>query len=378
MAFIGAEPGHAANDAIFTVPGVKVDVTAESSLAAREQAFAQAQTLAFQQLAERLMPESQLATFQPPDVSVISPMIKDFEITDERITHVRYIATYTFRFQGDAIRNFFAGAGVSYSDVSSKPVLILPYFQYGARTVLWGADNPWLAAWNESQAMRGLVPVIVPIGDLQDVSEMNDNDALTYDPAKLSSMIERYAAGEAIILLAIPEWDASGGRTSGQAPDRLVVMIYRTDRGQPEYANKFVMAKAEIGDSPDIYAAAVKRSRETFQKAWKKQTVVRAEQDSRLKVRVPFTTLQEWAETQQKLRRVQGISTMKLLSLTQNEAYVELLFKGNEQRLRLALAQADMTLTAPVTQPYDPYGAQQPQRAGAPAYDLYLNKYRQY
>lgn len=105
--------GHAANDAVFTVPGVKVDVTAENALQAREQAFAEAQTLAFQQLAERLMPESQLATFVPPEPSVISTMVKDFEITQEQLSHVRYVGTYTFRFTGDAVRSYFAGAGVS-------------------------------------------------------------------------------------------------------------------------------------------------------------------------------------------------------------------------------------------------------------------------
>lgn len=246
--------------------------------------------------------------------------------------------------------------------------------------MLWGDENPWLAAWNSSRAARGLVPVVVPIGDLQDVSEMNDNDALTYDARKLSSMIERYAAGEAIILLAIPEWDASGGRASGQQPDRLVIMFYRTDRGQPEYANKIVVTKDRIEDSGDIYGAGVRLSRELFQKAWKKQTVVRAEENSRLKVRVPFETLQEWAETQKKLRGVQGISDMKLVSLTQNEAWVELLFKGTEQRLKLALAQADMTLAASAPGPQQsPYGyATPPARSGQPAYDLYLNKYKSY
>ncbi len=368
-AFSGALAAQGSNDAVFTVPGVKVDVTADSALAAREEAFAQAQTLAFQQLAERLMPENQLAMFVPPDPSVISPMIKDFEITDEQITHVRYIATYTFRFNNDAVRGYLGSAGVAYTDVSSKPVLILPYYQWGAKTVIWGNENPWLAAWNSSKAARGLVPVIVPIGDLQDVSEMGDDDALTYNPQKLASMIQRYSAGEAIILLAVPEWDSSAGRANGAPPDRLVIMIYRTDRGQAEYANKLTVTKEVMGDAENIYAAAVKLSRTTFQRAWKNQTVVRDEQNSRLKVRVQFATLQEWAETQKSLRRVQGVSDMKLLSLTQNEAYVELAFKGTEQRLKLALAQADMTLAGPDGM----YGAA---NAPPPVHDLYLNKFR--
>jgi len=379
LGFSYSGTARAANDAVFTVPGVKVDVTADNAAAAREEAFEQAQTLAFRELATKLMPEAQAESFTPPDVSTISTMIKDFEITDEQLSHVRYVGTYTFRFKGDVVRNYFGGAGVAYTDVSSKPVLIIPYFQHGASTMLWGNDNPWLTAWNTTKSSRGLVPIVVPIGDLQDVSDMGDSEALTYNPIKLAEMTTRYAAGEAIILLAVPEWDSSSKRAANAPADRLVIMVYRTDRGKPEYANKLTVAADQMGDAANIYEAGVKVSREALQKAWKKQTVVQqAEPDSRLKARVKFETLQEWAETQQKLRRVQGLDDMKLISLTQNEAHIELLFKGTEQRLQLALAQADMTLAAPAAVPYDPYSGIPPQQFAQPVYELYLNKYRHY
>lgn len=162
---LAASHAQAADDDAFTVTGVRVDVTAESALAAREQAFDKAQTDAFTELADRMLPDSQAESFTPPDPATISGMVRDFEITDEHLSNVRYVGTYTFRFRGDAVRHFLGAQGVSYTDVRSKPVLILPYFQKGAQTVLWGGDNPWLSAWNGSQSPRGLVPVVVPIGD---------------------------------------------------------------------------------------------------------------------------------------------------------------------------------------------------------------------
>ena len=61
-----------AEDPLFTVDGVKVDVTAESAVAARGQAFEKAQQEAFKMLAERLLPEADAKTFEPPAVSTIS------------------------------------------------------------------------------------------------------------------------------------------------------------------------------------------------------------------------------------------------------------------------------------------------------------------
>ncbi|MCB9989760.1 MAG: DUF2066 domain-containing protein [Rhodospirillales bacterium] len=370
------------SDAAFTIRDVAVDITAESAAAAREQAFAEAQQKAFQQLAERLLSEQQLSSFTLPAVSVISSLIKDFEITQEQLSSVRYIGTYIFRFKNDAVRNYLNMQGMTYSDVRSKPVLVIPFYQWGAQTVLWGGDNPWLAAWNRLQSYQGLVPVIVPIGDLQDVADISDNEALTYKPDNLQSMMMRYNAGEAMIMLASPHWSsgAASGVNTALPPDRIDITIYRTDRGSPEYANKLTIVPQD-GDA-DIFETAVKTARKNLQQAWKSQTMVSPMQHSSLQIRVPISSMQEWVETQNALKRVSGIDEVKLLSLKPSEARVELKYQGTEDRLRLALSQFDMTLGAPQTDYATPqpasYGWGQQPAPAAMVYELYLNKYKRY
>lgn len=372
-------------DPVFTVQGIEVDVTADNAAAAREEAFGKAQYTAFQRLTERLLPDNQKEYFNMPEASVISALVKDFEITNEKLSNVRYIGTYTFRFQNDAVRNYLGSQGFAYSDVGSKPVLVLPFYQWGSRTLLWDENNPWLAAWTNSRSFQGLVPAIVPIGDVQDVSDIGDNEALTYKPEQLAAMVERYGAGEAIILLATPEWNGSKRANAEQLPDKLKVMIYHTAYDRPQFSNKLTITKAEAWNAPDIFAAAVEQSRTALQQDWKSQTVTNAAQGNMLKVRVKFGNMQEWIETQKKLRRVQGVNNMKLLSLKQNEANIELQFQGTEDRLRLALAQADMTLSEPQVSyntaasynrySNDPYGYHSQQRSSPLIYDLYMNKY---
>lgn len=373
-----ATPALAAQDPAFVITGVKVDVTAEDATAARDQAFIQAQQAAFRQLAERMIPEDDLTSFKMPDDSTLSTFVNDFEVTQEQLSHIQYIGTYTFRFKSDAVRSYLSGSGVSYTDVSSKPVLVLPYYEWGTRMILWGRDNPWLGAWTRAERQQGLVPLTVPIGDLQDVADMGDSDALTYDEQSLYRMVNRYGAGEAVIVIATPVWAADTAET--QLPAEIRIAMYRTDRGKPERSGEVNIASEKTDSAAALLDRTVQAVQKILQKDWKSRTLVSASQSNNLQVRVKFVTMQEWVDTQQKLRRVQGVSEVRLLSLKPGQAHVELLFQGSEDRLRLALAQADMTLTAPQVSFIDytsdnaasPY---EPRPASPLVYDLYLNKY---
>lgn len=374
-----AAPARAAQDPAFVITGIKVDVTAESATTARDQAFIQAQQAAFRQLAERMIPEEDLASFKMPDDSTLSTFVNDFEITHEQLSSVQYVGTYTFRFKSDAVRGYLSGSGVSYTDVRSKPVLVLPYYEWGARMVLWGRDNPWLGAWARAdQKQQELVPLSVPIGDLQDVADMGDGDALTYDEESLHRMISRYGAGEAVIVIATPVWAADTAET--QLPSEIRIAIYRTDRGKPERSEEMNIASEKTDSAAALLERSVQAAQKILQRDWKNRTLVSAAQSNSLQVRVKFLTVREWVDTQQRLRRVQGINEVRLLSLKPGRAHVELLFQGSEDRLRLALAQADMTLTAPqisfvdYTAP-DAANPYESRPASPLVYDLYLNEY---
>lgn len=355
---------------VFTVSSVKVDVTAENAVAAREKAFTEAQTDAFMALAEQLLGEEEIKTYAAPDITTIASIIKDFEITDEQISAVRYIGTYTFRFDGPSVRKYFNMTGKRYTDVASRPVLVLPFHVSGTRNILWQDDNPWLQAWYRSDAKGGLVPVTVPIGDIRDIGDINDDEALTFRADSLGNMLERYQAGEAIVLMATP-----GPLDAGSVPTDLSIAIYRTDRGAPEFVQTLKIMPDANSTANALYDKAVKAVLTTFTRNWKEKTVVDPGQgSSSIEAHVRFSTMQQWVETRMALQRVQGVSDMKVLSVTPREALVNLQYEGNETRLRLALAQSGLILSnpRPVYDQAGGFGATQL------AYDLYLKKYAPY
>lgn len=361
----------APDGSLFTVENVIVDVTADNALQAREKAFEEAQVKAFGELSGRMLPEGEKAGFTPPAVSEISPMILDYEVTNEKLSSKRYIGTYTFRFGEQAVTRYFDARGMrDYKVAETLPLLVLPFMDQDGRTMLWSPYNLWLKAWAEAGDLRsGDLPLIVPIGDLNDVADVGDDDAPDYNERGLSSMLGRYGAGEAVIAIARPAEDGAS----------LNMELYRTDRGQAEYVGSLAETLPSGGDPASLYPAAVRRMIEALGQDWKNgeglarpsaSDTMTADMSvpppampqqgrNSLSVRAAFTTLQEWAAIQRALARAGGISDIMLRALSPREAFLDLAYDGDISNLELALAQVDLALSGP----YGDSGA-------APVYDL--------
>ncbi|MEZ5919396.1 MAG: DUF2066 domain-containing protein [Alphaproteobacteria bacterium] len=276
---IGAAATAFASGPLFTVENVRVDVTATNAIEAREKAFEEAQIKAFEELSRRMTANDMQADGQAPDPLTISTLIQDFEVTAEKLSSVRYIGTYTFRFKDSAVRNYFAGRGMAYTDVGSRPLLVLPFYQRpDGRPTLWSSDNIWMQGWSTLRDLDGLVPLVVPLGDLADIRDIGDDDALTYRENKLLNMLGRYGASEAVIVIAVPDQALA---ESSKAPDspaqgRLNIHIYRTDRAGPELVLQ-MEERARAGQSAlEFYEQAAKRIQRALQKDWKAKTLVNA------------------------------------------------------------------------------------------------------
>ena len=219
-------PNTYADSSLFTIENIEIDVTAENAIKAREKAFEEAQVKAFEELTKRILSEDEAASFATPPTNKISRLIQDFEVSNEELASKRYMGTYKIRFKDRDANRLFAGSGTEVTDIKSAPLLILPFVDEGGQSVLWSPQNEWMRAWAAGVHGEGLVPLVLPIGDLSDVQDIGDDEALTYSPRALQSMLRRYNAKEAVIAIAKPE-----------STGTLSVELYRTDRGSPEYVH---------------------------------------------------------------------------------------------------------------------------------------------
>lgn len=343
--FFALVSAHAQTD-LFSVSDITVDISAENAIKAREQAFAQAQSDAFKALAVRMMPETEAETFTPPDVTVISGMIQDFEVTKEQLSATRYVGTYTFRFNDAAVKSYFGTRNVSFSDTPSRPALVLPFMEKLGKSDLWSPFNLWMKAWSRAENLQsGLVPIVVPLGDLEDVADIGDDQSLQYDPIKLARLTKRYETGEAAMAIAKPDSSLSiAEKDEDPAQGTLKIHLYRTDRDIPEFVQELILTAASGETIGALFDRAVRDVKTALQHNWKAKTAAKTSDTIRVQAKAAFLGLGQWTDTKRALDRVYGLENLKVVSITPQSAMLDFSFRGDETRLKMAFEQAGLVL----------------------------------
>lgn len=338
MVFVLLRPPGALAQEIYTVRGVPVDVTAETAVAARARAVAEGRRQAFQRLLKRLVPLSWNPVVPTPTDAELGRLVLGFEVAGERTSAVRYLADLTVAFDPQVVRNTFRAAGVPFAETRSLPVLVIPVLASGAGTVLWEEPNPWRDAWGRRTPPRGLVPFVVPYGDLADIRDLTTEQALSGDQVALGRIAERYGARDVVVAEAIPR------------PGGAVQLTIRRigSSGQDSTLVETATADIDPADAGGVdaarYAAGVRRAVTMVEEAWKLENLIRPELESRVTATVPLDTLKDWLAVRRTLDKLAVLSRYDVVQLTKREALVDLWVNGDAEQLRVALAQRDLEL----------------------------------
>lgn len=334
-----------AYDSLFIVDGVKVDVTAGNSVTAQNKAFDEAQNKAFSILAQRMVAKAQAESVSTPNALTIASLVKDYEVTEEQLSSIRYVGTYTFRFREAAVSKFFSVSGVTFTNVGSKTLLVLPVLQRDGRNMIWSEGNLWMRAWSSARLPSGLVPVEVPIGDLMDIADIDEDQALSYERRKLDNMLGRYDATEAAIMIAVPDKTLSGiSNELERAKGRLRISIYRTDRSKAEHVKDIFLESDGNETVKSIYDRGVFNAYDALQNDWKRKTLSNASQSKKFHVRVPLGNIRQWAYVQKMLNTTARLNNISVLSMNKTEARLSFEFRGNINGLRDALSRSNMSI----------------------------------
>ncbi len=361
---------RAESNPAYTVEGVEVDVVAENAVKAREKAVDEAQVKAYQMLAERFLGAEAMKTFQTPDPVTVSSLVQDFEVTKEQLSKKRYKGTYTVRFRPNTFKGSMAAKGISYSDVPKKPVLVLPFYQSGGKTVLWSETNPWMNAW---RSFASATATVVPLGDANDIAQVNDSDALDYDPVQVQELAQRYGADDVAVLLASPEPTATSGR--------VVVNVYKNGFEGPAFVQKIVVDQQADENDVALYARAAEQVRTLLGQNWKAnaaynpaipapQTTTTVTTTNYNQAQIPvtqqpapvpytrtalgpsrqypararFSSVQDWVRMKNTLDRVYGMQSVMIKSLKSREALLDMRYAGDVSALQLSLQNAGIMM----------------------------------
>jgi len=340
FALVGGQV-EAAAPRLFEVSNVTVDVTADSATTARVEALAQGERKAFKLLLQRLTLQAYHNRF--PDVSApqLAELVQDFAVVEEKTSSVRYIAKLTYRFRAEGVRALLDEYGLPFAETASKPVLMLPVYQAAGALLLWDDPNPWRAAWQnyaENGPGQGLVPMVLPVGDLNDVRTIGAEQAIEGDMARLEEIAQRYDAGDVVVAHGILRMDAYNGQPE--------LEVYLTRFGSALQEHTVVKSfTSEPGDDMQtlLTRAAVQLTAQV-EDNWKQDNLIQAGSAQLLPVSVPVRGLSDWVKVRDRLNGVAVVRRADVVLLRRDQVRLNLHFIGDAEQLALSLDQADLAL----------------------------------
>jgi hypothetical protein len=361
LAMVRLEPAAAQDPDDAYSATVRVDATADSAAAARDMARIDGQRRALTALIGRLSGASEPATLPKLDDKAITDMVESFEVANERMSAVRYIADYTFHFRPAKVRRLVRVAesvpaesgskdsaetgskssaengGKAPVETGNKSMVVLPVYQDGPSLVLWDDPNAWRAAWAQGPAGAAPSRLTLPLGDAGDLTTIDSDKARSGDPDALTAIAKRNGGSETVVALATAR--RQGDRLAGLD---VSVKRYRAGHLVDARSNSYDAGPEESeGDFLRRTAEAVAADIET---AAKKNVAGRSDQQASLAVTVPITSLGEWVQVRGRLASVPAIRKIDLLSLSRQEARIELKYAGDQDQLKSSLAEVNLEL----------------------------------
>jgi hypothetical protein len=325
---------------------VRVDATADSVAAARELARVDGQRRALVLVIDRLSGSPDSEKLPKLDDQTITDMVESFEVANERMSAVRYLADYTFHFRPSKVRRLVHTTTSAPAEANSRPavvegggksVTVLPIYKDAARTVLWDDPNPWRAAWGQRSADSGLIRLTVPLGDASDLAIIDAGRAEAGKPDALAAIAQRNGGEEAIVALA----------TARREGDKLVgldlsIKRYRSGRFADAHGTTLEANPGENGD--DFLKRAADTIAGEIASSSKKSPAPRSDEQASLAATVPIGSIGEWVRVRDRLASVPAIRKVDLLSLNRHEVRIQIKYVGSTDQLRSSLAEVDLGL----------------------------------
>lgn len=341
-----------------TVTDVLVDKTDDNAVAARKAAILEAKRAAFERLARNILSPDKIKDYTLPEDAKISGFVRDFEIKDEKISSNRYKANFTVRFSPETAEFIEYGDTAFGGVFGSRPrtavaqkvfgrervVLLVPYFKKASgEKILWEDPNPWREEW---QSLGGVmvsknVSIMVPTGDLKDVSAGASAALWQEDYTVLDRLMRHYRADEALVTVAAA--DASGvtvevyGYAEGRLEYKMPLTVAREDGGYGRAVSEIVADKSLFAEAA---AAPVLPSKQYI-----------------LEVTMFFDNPKEWLGARKRIVSVEPAPALNIVSLNRDSVkfhlkvdsednFYTLLRELDKKRLNLIPAQYQTSAVA--------------------------------
>lgn len=322
---------------VYRVADVIVDVTSGNAALARETAIVQAQRQAFLQLMERLGASAPVNT----GGGDIAAFVQSFEIQKEHAAGLRYLGTFTVQFKPDLVRNYLTQKGITFVEARPEPVVVLPILRSKGKDILWEDVTPWHTAWSEKAKNAGLVPLIMPQADLDDIAKIGAVEALNGTGSNLQTIMQKYQASGVIVALLQADLDLPEGKSEA------VIDIYRYDNDakamEPIHIKLPSITSAKA--VPDALTKGVALAAAHVERGWRQSNKAPTGPSAFLAVDAEVPTLAAWAQMRNRLKNISAVAGSHVVTMTRGLVHAEIEYRGDLGALQTALTEQDLILT---------------------------------
>lgn len=357
--FLASPPVWAQEEAaVYRIADVTVDVTADNASQARDKAIFQAQKQGFDLLLTRLGSSARAGGM---DEDSIARMVRAFDVQKEYAAGKRYTGTFTLHFRPEAVREFLSQKGATYTEERAEPFVVIPVMRQGKVDVLWEDRTPWRDAWEEASLQSGLIPLIVPPGELDDIAAISAAEALAGHMEKFQGLKARYNAGGVLVVLLAQDEDGKSFIES---------FPYR-ENGQARGATRVEIENpAGKKNAAEILKKGIQQIIASLEAAWRNRREKEKEVSSApaapsasgqgaataatpsfaetppsfLPVDAPVPTLAAWAQIRNALAQIPAVISTHVITMTRGLVHFEMQFRGDLESLRDALEEKGLSL----------------------------------
>jgi len=318
---------------LFTVKDISVDVTADCAKNAQEKAMAEGRIKALKALLNQLLSQEDIQQMGELLPAHADSLIRDYEVIKEKYSPVRYVAQLTFRFDEAAVKRFLETKHIAVSATPKNPIVVIPLLIKDGQHKLWH-DNPWLLAWAAQSSIDNVMPLIIPLGDLADLNDLNAEQAFKLDHERLDALAQRYGAGGTLVV------------TAKSTQEHLEVEVNLVPLASdirklildPLLSSQSMPDKAYSNAITEVLKKLDALSKDKFNPPI-------STQEQHLSVKALLNSPQDWTTLQAQLAEIPTVRHIHLNRLSRNYAMIDLSFLGSIPMLQSALGVRGFHLT---------------------------------
>ncbi len=312
----------------FTIDNIHITKTAADASTARKEAIKAAELAAFEQLMHIILQPDTKEQLEELDPDTISTLVQSFEVTQEQITRNTYQANFSISFNPSAIKSVLRQDKLDVILDKSPPLLVLPILQQEEKVVLWEASNPWRNAWDALALESKIVPLILPIGDLEDIQMVSVEDAYSHEYSALDRLAKKYSAESTLILEGTYRLD---GITEEPT---LEVVMRSIDHGIEIDRKKGIFKGEKSQPVSEFYASVVRKVINRLEGEWRKDIRQAVEKNRtqparHITVMTPISGINEWLELKQRIEEFELVDSYEIKELSVSKVALDIYYKGD-------------------------------------------------